>query len=302
MIGRIHLKRSIKRTAGRLAVLSRLFSRDPKTIRACILVYHRVAKIDFVDPRCDDWNVPPQDFERQIKALSEFGRIVPLMELPEKLRSAELPDRPWICLTFDDGFANFYQHAVPVLSRYQAPATIFVPTGFVESVEPMPFDGWANQNRQRVSDDTWRPITWTELEGCLRSGVVSIGSHSHRHLNGVRCQAQQFIEEAEGSRDILVKRFGAENIRSYAYPYGSSRLGQATPSYIDAVRNAGYELALTTDLGLAGPDSNLFALPRIEAHAMDGPAVMRAKASGSLRPYFLTDRFRKNRSQPAMER
>lgn len=293
MIGRIHLKRTIKRTAGCLSVASGPFTRSPKTVRACVFVYHRVADIGFVDPRFDDWNVPPATFERQVKALSEFGQIVPLMDLPEKLRSDDVPDHPWVCLTFDDGFANFYHQAVPILAKYQAAATIFVPTEVVQSSEPMTFDRWACENRQNVSEDTWKPIAWEELERCLDTGLVSIGSHSHQHLNGCRCQGEEFVEEAERSREILITRFGAPAIRSYAYPYGSTRLGQVTDAYVDAVRNAGYDLAVTTDLGLADAGSNPFALPRIEAHPMDGPSVIRAKANGSLSPYFLTDRLRK---------
>jgi len=294
MIGRIHLKRAVKRTAGCLSAAGAPFVRRSGSVRACILVYHRIAEIGFIDPRRDDWNVPPGRFERQVKALSDFGQIVPLMELPEKLRSDETPSRPWICLTFDDGFANFYRHAVPILTRYQAPATLFVPTAAVESSEPMPFDRWALENQSRVSQDTWRAITWQELERCLDTDLVSIGSHSHQHLNGSRCQAQQYAEEAQQSRDILAARLGTESARSYAYPYGSRRLGQVTDSYVDAVRDAGYEMALTTDLGLADADSGWLTLPRIEAHPLDGPSVVRAKASGSLSPYFFTDRLRKS--------
>ncbi len=292
MIGRIHLKRTMKRTAGCLSVAGSPFVRHSGLARVCILVYHRIAEIGFVDPNHDDWNVSPETFERQVKALAEFGQIIPLMDLPEKLRSDHAPSRPWICLTFDDGFANFYQQAVPILRQYQAPATLFVPTEAVGSPEPMPFDRWAIENHRRVSDDVWRAISWNELEQCTQTGLITIGSHSHHHFNGYHTDSGRFDEEASLSRDLLASRLGRQNARAYAYPYGSTRLGQVPDTYVDAVRSAGYELAVTTDLGLAAADADLFKLPRIEAHSLDGPAVIRAKASGSLKPYYLTDQLR----------
>ena len=295
MIGRIHLKRTIKRTAGCLSVAGTPFFRYVRSARACILVYHRIADIEFVDPNRDDWNVSPDKLERQIKSLAEFGQIVPLLDLPEKLRSDEAPARPWICLTFDDGFANFYQRAVPILERYQAPATLFVPTKAVGSPGPMPFDNWAIENQRRVSEDVWRAISWVELERCVGTGLITIGSHSHHHFNGHRTESEQFQHEASQSRDLLSSRLGPDSARAYAYPYGSTRLGQVPPTYVAAVRAAGYELAVTTDLGLADADSDLFKLPRIEAHPLDGPLVIRAKASGSIQPYYLTDRLRGSR-------
>jgi hypothetical protein len=172
---------------------------------------------------------------------------------------------------------------------------LFVPTATIDSTEPMPFDRWADKNRARVSDDTWRPIDWDGLERCLATGLVSIGSHSHLHLNGMECGSDQLVEEASVSREILVRRLGKDAARSYAYPYGCTRLGQIPASYVAAVQAAGYELAVSTDLGIADADSNLHALPRIEAHPVDGRGAICAKAAGSIRPYYVTDWLRRVR-------
>ncbi len=51
-------------------------------------------------------------------------------------------------------------------------------------------------------------------------------------------------------------------------------------------------MAVTTDLGRATEVSDPFLLPRIEAHALDAPGVLRAKALGALAPYRLTDNLR----------
>jgi peptidoglycan/xylan/chitin deacetylase (PgdA/CDA1 family) len=293
MFGRIHIKRGVKRTAGWLAVANALVSSRSSAIHGCVLVYHRVADVGFIDPRVDDWNVPPRRFERQIAALCDMGQIVPLPDLPKMIKSGNSSDRPFICLTFDDGFANFHRNVLPVLVRYSVPATLFVPTVTIGGTEPMPFDRWGIKNRHRVTEDAWRPLRWNELQECFDSGLVTIGSHSHLHRNARDWEPSDLKEEADRSRDILAGRFGADRIQCYAYPYGSSRLGQVTDAYIEAVRSAGYQLAVSTNLGLATPDSDPFLLPRIEAHPLDTTAVLRAKTRGYLLPYFVTGWMRR---------
>jgi peptidoglycan/xylan/chitin deacetylase (PgdA/CDA1 family) len=295
MIGRITLKRAFKRTAGWAAVLARPFTGRSTSPAACILCYHRVAEIGFVDPHVDDWNVPPEVFERQIAALAAFAEFVPLLDLPCRLSAAAPSGRPLVCLTFDDGYAGVYSRALPVLRRYQAPATVFVVTSAIGRQGPMPFDRWSRRHRERAPAEACRAMDWDELAACLGSGLITLGGHSHEHLQGQNCTPAQLAEEAGRSRAVLLRRFGEAQARAYAYPYGSTRHGQVTPDYVRAVRTAGYQLAVTTDLGLASARSDPYLLPRVEAHAVDGPRVLRAKAAGALGPFRLTDRLRVGR-------
>jgi hypothetical protein len=98
--------------------------------------------------------------------------------------------------------------------------------------------------------------------------------------------------EAEESRACLQSHLGKSQARAYAYPYGSTRLRDVSPDYTEVVRAAGYEVGVTTDLGLAHAGSDLFSLPRIEAHALDVPGIIKAKAIGALAPYRITDHLR----------
>ncbi len=295
MFGRNSVKRAVKRTAGWAASLETLVASRRAPMGACVFYYHRVADVDFVDGTVDDWNVHPETFERQVAALSEFAEIVPLLELPDRLRHMSDDDartKPLVALTFDDGYASFHRHALPILRRYSAHATAFVVTGTVGVEEPQPFDGWARKNRGRTRPEDWRAMNWAELEDCVSSGLVHVGAHSHMHLRGSLCNGTQLAEEAARSREILRARLGVTQARVYAYPYGSTRLGDASDAYVEAVRAAGYETAVTTDLGLVTKESDPFLLPRIEAHALDAPRVLRAKAHGTLAPYRLTDNLR----------
>lgn len=297
MIGSITVKRGLKRAAGWAAVASAPLTSRPgpsDSRAACILMYHRIARIPFVDRRTDDWNVHPDVFDHHMRTLREAAEPVALHALAAKLREPRDTDsaRPLVCVTFDDGYASVCEQALPVLERYAIPATFFIPTAFVNAIEPMPFDGWGQRHHADVDADLWRPLGWRDLERALRTPLVSIGSHSHRHLHGRECSASQLAEEAERSRDMLRSRLGAEQARTYAYPYGCSRLGDVPVEYEEAVRAADYDLAVTTDLGLATTEDNPLRLPRIEAHQVDTPSMLRAKIRGALAPYWITDHLR----------
>ena len=231
-------------------MLSRLFTDSTTQHQACVFYYHRVADVGFMDSQLDDWNVTPAQFARQISTLATFAEIVPLLDLPQRLASKEPNSRPLVSLTFDDGYSNFHSQVLPILKRFSAPATAFVVTGSVGKSEPMPFDHWALSHSGRVQPEAWRPLNWKELEDCVASGLVTIGAHSHQHLRGSQCTATQVADEVDSSREILRSRLGEAHSLQYAYPYGNSRLGDVSQPYIDAVKDAGFQLAVTTDLGL----------------------------------------------------
>ena len=287
--GRVTIKRVIKRTAGVASTWLRPFVSHPDDPRVCILVYHRVAPLRFVDPDFDSWNVSPDMIERQIAFLAETTEIVALDDIPARTSRpvTRASSKPLVCLTFDDGFGNFHHEVLPVLRKYGVQATLFVVTKFVGSPEPMPFDRWARRHCADVSPSCWRPITWRELDDCVESGLVTIGSHSHEHRIGSTCSLDELRREAEQSRAVLLGRLGPRHAACYAYPYGSSRPALVPAGYVQAVKAAGYQLAVSTDLGLAKGTSDRFFLPRIEAFALDSPAVLRAKVDGALTPYII---------------
>lgn len=290
MLSRMHLKRAIKSGAGLAAVAASAFVRRSTATTGCILAYHRVADLDFVDPRHDDWNVPPAVFERQLLALMACADIVPLTDLLPRCQNSTTAGRPAVALTFDDGYANFHSQVLPLLRRYQVPATVFVVTSLIGSEGPPPFDSWSVKHGNRLDSEAWRPMNWAELKECAASGLVAIGGHSHEHLKATDLSPRELADEARRSRQILLSELS--DVRCYAYPYGSSRLGYVPDSYVSAVAEAGYDVAVTFDLGRVTAETDPLRMPRVEAHGVDGEAIIQAKVIGSLAPYWLTDRLR----------
>jgi hypothetical protein len=150
MLGKIAAKRALKRAANTAALLLAPFAARAACRQACVFVYHRIADVSFVDPVVDDRNVPPRLFEAQIAALAKLTELVPLQDLPTRLAAGSATGKPLVCITFDDGYANFCTHALPILKRYNAPATVFVVTSLIGHGDPPPFDAWSCKNRGRV--------------------------------------------------------------------------------------------------------------------------------------------------------
>jgi peptidoglycan/xylan/chitin deacetylase (PgdA/CDA1 family) len=90
-------------------------------------MYHRVAEPG-LDPclLC----VGRKQFAEQLEVLRKSCEIVPLRELQNSLRADGLR-RPRVALTFDDGYVDNLDNAKPILNRFEAPATVFVTSGFV---------------------------------------------------------------------------------------------------------------------------------------------------------------------------
>ena len=105
-----------------------LFSPKGKNGRLSILTYHSVLEKD--DPLCPG-SISVNDFSRLIVFLSENFNVIPLDEAVDLLKTGKLPARA-VSLTFDDGYANNYDIALPVLQKYKVPATVFIATGFLD--------------------------------------------------------------------------------------------------------------------------------------------------------------------------
>ena len=94
-----------------------------------VLVYHRVAKT-----HSDPWSlsVTPEHFAEHLEALRQHAVPLRLQQLSRALAKGTLPGRS-VVVTFDDGYADNLHNAKPLLERYEVPATVFLPSGFIGS-------------------------------------------------------------------------------------------------------------------------------------------------------------------------
>ena len=87
MIGPITLKRALKHTAGVASALLRPFVAERGGPSMCIVVYHRVASVDFQDRGLDNWNVRPDLFDRQIASSARDVDVIALTDVPARLQA-----------------------------------------------------------------------------------------------------------------------------------------------------------------------------------------------------------------------
>ncbi|MBD2519716.1 polysaccharide deacetylase family protein [Nostoc sp. FACHB-973] len=95
---------------------------------ALILMYHRVAEAD-----SDPWSlcVTPKHFAEHLEVLRQYGYPLHLQQLTKRLSDRQYINRS-IVVTFDDGYADNFYHAKPLLEKYDIPATVFVTTGGID--------------------------------------------------------------------------------------------------------------------------------------------------------------------------
>jgi len=104
--------------------------------KTAVLMYHRVSCLDRDSQLLA---VTPENFEGQIKYLSENYILLSLNDLKEALSRKVIPNKS-VAITFDDGYLDNLTQAFPLLEKYQVPATIFVSSGFVDGSFEMPSD------------------------------------------------------------------------------------------------------------------------------------------------------------------
>lgn len=104
-----------------------LFSPAGKNARLSILIYHRVLEeVDELFPS----EVTAELFDRQLDALKTVFNVLPLDEAIIRLKSGTLPARA-ACITFDDGYADNFTLALPVLQKHNLKATFFIATAYL---------------------------------------------------------------------------------------------------------------------------------------------------------------------------
>src|SRR5438067_10198380 len=96
--------------------------------RLSILVFHRV--LPQQDPLFPD-EMDAQRFDKLLALLKSCFNVVSLRDGIDGLRRGKLPSRA-VCITFDDGYADNAEIALPILQRHGMPATFFVATGFLD--------------------------------------------------------------------------------------------------------------------------------------------------------------------------
>lgn len=110
--------------------------RNPAGKKVLVLMYHRIA-----DLTSDPWKlaVSPAHFEQQLALLTEKFTIISVPELAQQVARKRIAS-DGICLTFDDGYADNFHVAKPLLEKYNCPAAFFITTQNLINQQPFWWD------------------------------------------------------------------------------------------------------------------------------------------------------------------
>ena len=199
-----------------------------------ILVYHRVHP----DLRSDTPSLSPETFEQQMGLLAQRWKPISLSDLVQALEGkAPLPHRA-VVITFDDGTEDNFTYAFPILSRYRIPATLFMIAG----------------NLGRAGFLNIEQALKIQREG------ISFGSHTLNHDYLPSLPIEQARRSLLESKRILQE--AGLSVEFLSYPAGGF-----TQLILEAVTQAGYRAACTTNRGLRRFPVNRWALRRITMHS-----------------------------------
>lgn len=196
-----------------------------------VICYHQVlprAQSEFL------YNVAPEVFADHIRLLSDAARTA----------------GPRIAVTFDDGHASIHQHALPVLERFNLPATLFITTG------------WAGS----------RPgyLSWSQLAELAHLGHA-VESHGCSHALLTHCDDAALAWELRRSKQTLEDRLGRP-VTALSLPGG-----RGDDRVLAACAAAGYQMVYTSDpYAYAAPRQGVEVIGRFMARR-DMPAAALAK-------------------------
>ncbi len=213
-----------------------------------ILMYHSIS--DYAGPKFKQFTVPPKLFAEHLAYLHQHSytpMTVTEFVMARSNVGNKLPERP-VLLTFDDGFADFYTEALPILKRYGFAATLYVVTGYINKTSR-----WL-----RHEGETERPmLSWDQLREILASGI-ECGGHTHSHPQLDTLTPAEVYREIVQNKKLLEDQLG-QNIFTFAYPYGYQ-----TASIRRQVQESGYTSACAVRHTMSSTETrDSFSLARL---------------------------------------
>ena len=265
--------------------------------RILVLAYHRVtADADLQGCAYPAMHVSCSSFEAQLCAVSKLYRIISLQELKEILLQGAPLQEPVALITFDDGYADNFKNAFPVLSKLDVPATFFLSFGFVDQRQPFWFDqlaqsavAWDHQPAARDSLRRQLPDAVTQALDApisLQERCRQAASYLKTQTDGQRCSVMDALESgldlpADNGDAVPMTWEEARSMAQAGMTMGAHSVSHAILT-AQPTNKAGDEISASMD-GMArrlGMPVDVFAYPNGDTNA--AVTELLEQAGGSL--------------------
>ncbi|MEI7025949.1 polysaccharide deacetylase family protein [Paenibacillus sp. y28] len=217
--------------AGSPSVTASVYNPNQAKVRIPVLNYHSIA-IDPGNPAA----LTPDKLEAQLSYLAEEGyTTLTLQQFTDIMEDKQKPPAKPVLLTFDDGYTDNYETAMPLIRKYDFHATLFMTPGWVDK------PGY---------------LSWEQVKEMQKAGwdVMPHGM-SHPKLNQLNAerQAQEIIE----ARKLIEAQLGV-TADIFCYPYGLYN-----KQTLAILKEQGFRYAFTIDQGFTDPGQQPLQLKRI---------------------------------------
>jgi peptidoglycan/xylan/chitin deacetylase (PgdA/CDA1 family) len=228
-----------------------------------VLIYHRVGGASTLE-----LDLPVDLFAAQMEALAASGRVVTLGDALARLRQPigegdGGPGPDPVVVTFDDGTADFVDHAMPILEQHRLPVTLYAATAFIDEARPFPGDG--------------KPLSWRGLADACATGLVAVGSHTHGHRLLDRLPPDQLEGELDRSIELIGEHLGTPPL-DFAYPKAVAGSAAADRAVRGRFRSAALGGSRPNRFGTTDP----YRLARSPIQSSDGMRWFRRKLDGGM--------------------
>ena len=225
-----------------LAVITILFT-QAKGIP--VLNYHQIN-----DEAHNPMTVSTSEFAAQMQYLADSGyTTISPDDLQAYLENGQqLPENP-ILITFDDGYKDNYQNALPILKKHAQKATVFLISDYVNTYE--------------------KYLTWQQIQEMQQAGI-NFGSHTLSHMVLTEAPSPEEVQkQLAKSKEALEWHLG-QKVEYIAYPCGTYN-----QNIIDMTRAAGYKAAFTVNFGRDMIGDSSYALNRIPVFGCNSHTFLR---------------------------
>jgi peptidoglycan/xylan/chitin deacetylase (PgdA/CDA1 family) len=220
--------------------------RQTRQFPSAALFYHRVA-----DQNLTPWTISNRDFRRHIQYLKNNFELVSLATLQAQT-GHQTGGKMMVAITFDDGYADNFDQAIPLLLQEGIPFTYFVSSSYILSQQPFPHD---IKLGLKLSPNTPEQIRFLADRG------VSIGGHTKSHADmGLITSPDAIRSEILGDIRILEALTG-KPIHYFAFPYGD--IHNMSQTAIDVLRASNLKGMCSAYGEFNRPDTDLWHIRRI---------------------------------------